>query len=39
MAKKRKLIDELMDGVESMQHERAGKISLRTHEVDDLPPL
>jgi len=39
MAKKRKLIDELMDGVESMQHERAGKITLRTHEVDDLPPL
>lgn len=39
MAKKRKLFDELMDGVESMQHERAGKITLRTHEVDDLPPL
>ncbi len=39
MANKRKLFDELMDGVESMQHERAGKITLRTHEVDDLPPL
>jgi len=39
MAKKRKLFDELMDGVESMQHEREGKITLRTHEVDDLPPL
>ena len=39
MAKKRKLFDELMNGVESMQHEREGKITLRTHEVDDLPPL
>ncbi|VAW94415.1 Antitoxin to RelE-like translational repressor toxin [hydrothermal vent metagenome] len=37
--KKRKLFDELMNGVESMQHEREGKITLRTHEVDDLPPL
>ena len=39
MAKKRKLFDELMNGVESMQDEREGKITLRTHEVDDLPPL
>ena len=39
MAKKRKLFDELMEGVESMQHEREGKITLRTHEVDNLPPL
>ncbi len=39
MVKKRKLFDELMNGVESMQHEREGKITLRTHEVDDLPPL
>lgn len=39
MTKKRKLFDELIDGVESMQHEREGKITLRTHEVDDLPPL
>ena len=37
--KKRKLFDELMVGVESMQHEREGKITLRTHEVDELPPL
>ena len=37
--KKRKLFDELMNGVESMQHEREGKITLRTHEVDELPPL
>ena len=39
MTKKRKLIDELMDGIESMQQQRAGKITLRTHEVDELPPL
>lgn len=39
MAKKRKLFDELMDGVESMQQQREGKITLRTHEVEDLPPL
>jgi len=39
IAKKRKLFDELMDSVESMQHEREGKITLRTHEIDDLPPL
>ena len=28
-----------MYGVASMRHERAGKIPLRTQEVDDLPPL
>ena len=39
MAKKRKLFDELMDGVESMQDEREAKITLRTHEIEDLPPL
>lgn len=39
MIKKRKLIDELMNGVESMQDERKSKITLRTHEVDELPPL
>ena len=39
MAKKRKLFDELMNGVESMQHAREGKITLRTHEIDGLPPL
>ncbi|VAW98331.1 Antitoxin to RelE-like translational repressor toxin [hydrothermal vent metagenome] len=37
--RKRKLLDELMGGVEAMQHEREGKITLRTHEIDDLPPL
>ena len=39
MTKKRKLFDELMYGVESMQQQREGKITLRTHEVDELPPL
>ncbi len=39
IARKRKLFNELMDGVESMQHERKGKITLRTYKVDELPPL
>jgi putative transcriptional regulator len=39
MARKRKLFDELMDGVESMQQQRTGKMTLRSHEVEDLPPL
>ncbi len=39
MTKKRKLFDELMEGVDSMQHERRDKITLRTHEIDQLPPL
>ena len=39
MATKRKLFDELIDGVSSMQQQREGKITLRTHEIEDLPPL
>lgn len=39
MSKKRNLFDELMDGVESMRKKRKGKITLRTHEVEELPPL
>ena len=39
MTTKRKLFDELMGGVDSMQNQRTGKITLRTHEVDELPPL
>ena len=39
MTKKRKLFDELMNGIESMQEQREGKITLRTHDVDELPPL
>lgn len=37
--KKRELFDELMEGVDAMGRERVGKATLRTHEVDELPPL
>ena len=39
MTKKRKLFDELMEGVDAMRREREGKITLRSHEVEDLPSL
>ena len=39
MTKKCKLFDELMDGVDAMQRHREGKITLRSHEIEDLPPL
>lgn len=39
MTRKRKLFDELMGGIESMQQQRAGKVTLRSHEIDELPPL
>ena len=39
MTKKRKLFDEMMEGTEAMQAQREGKITLRSHEVEDLPPL
>ena len=39
MKMKRKLFDELMGGVEAMREQREGKITLRSHEVEDLPPL
>jgi putative transcriptional regulator len=39
MSKKRKLFDELMEGVDAMRAQREGKITLRTHQIDDLPPL
>jgi putative transcriptional regulator len=39
MTNKRKLFDELMEGVDAMRQQREGKITLRTHEVEDLPPL
>lgn len=39
MKQKRKLFDELMAGVDAMQKQREGKINLRSHEVEDLPPL
>lgn len=39
MNQKRKLFDELMEGVDAMRQEREGKITLRSHEVDELPQL
>jgi len=39
MSKKRKLFDELIEGVDAMRQEREGKITLRTYERDELPPL
>jgi putative transcriptional regulator len=39
MSKKRKLINELLQGVESMRDQRKEKLTLRTHAVEDLPPL
>jgi len=39
VTRKRNLFNELMDGVESMQDQREAKITLRTHEIEDLPPL
>ena len=39
MTKKRNLYDKLMEGVEAMRQQREGKVTLRTHEVEELPPL
>ena len=39
MKQERKLCDELMEGVDAMQQQREGKITLRSHEVEELPPL
>lgn len=39
MSNKRRLIDELMDGVDAMRSHRQGKITLRTHAVEEPPPL
>lgn len=39
MKQKRKLFNELMEGINAMSTQRQGKITLRTHHVDDLPPL
>lgn len=39
MVQKRKLFDELMEGVNAMQQHREGKITLRSHEVEELRPL
>lgn len=37
--KTRRLADELMEGVAAMAAHRQGKVTLRTHEVEMLPPL
>jgi len=39
MTKKRKCFDELMERVDAMQQQRESKITLRSHVVEDLPPL
>jgi len=39
MTKKQNLYDELMEGVEAMRQQREGKVTLRTHKVEELPPL
>ena len=39
MTTRRHLFDELIEGVDAMRDSRAGKITLRTHVVDELPPL
>ena len=39
MKRKRRLFDELMQGVDAMRSHREGKITLRTHEVAERPPL
>ena len=39
MTSKRKLADELMDGIDAMSKQRHGKITLRTHVVENNPPL
>lgn len=37
MTKKRNISDEIMEGIEAMRLHREGKISLRTHVIDDRP--
>lgn len=39
MKRKRRLFDELMEGVDAMRDQRDGKITLRTHAVTERPPL
>lgn len=39
MTKKQNLYDELMEGVEAMRQQHKGKVTLRTHKVEELPPL
>lgn len=37
--KKRQLFEEMMEGIDAMRRQREGKATLRSHEVDELPPL
>jgi putative transcriptional regulator len=39
MTAKRRLFDELMDGADAMRRQREGKITLKTHTVENKPPL
>lgn len=39
MKQKRRLFEELVEGVDAMRQHREGKITLRSHEIEDLPPL
>ena len=39
MTSKRELLAELLEGVDAMRASRSGKITLRTHVVEELPPL
>jgi sulfur transfer complex TusBCD TusB component (DsrH family) len=36
MSKNRELFDEMMSGIDAMRKQREGKITLRTHEVNEL---
>lgn len=36
---KRSLFAELMEGVDAMRRHREGKITLRSHEIEERPPL
>lgn len=39
MTGKRRLFDELMEGVDAMRGQREGKVTLRTHAIEERPPL
>lgn len=39
MTHKRNLLNELMDGIGSMKNQRTGKVTLRSHTIEELPPL
>ena len=39
MTQKRKLANELMEGIDTMRQQREGKITLRTHKIENAPRL